>query len=144
MKHNIKVGPRLNGGYEGELDVVVFDPVRQKILHFEPSTDANSWEERRKTYEKKFRLGRSYICSTVFPWLPNDIEIEHIAIFFSVKGGEMDFLNGRALSIDYLIKTIRTEIQNEGPLSKKAIPEKYPILRSIQLVLCGYTKVLPD
>jgi len=50
------------------------------------------------------------------------------------------FLGKKAMSIDDLVKMIRDEIQKMGRVGKKAIPEQYDLLRTIQLVVCGYVK----
>src|SRR3990172_12046888 len=140
VKANIKVGRLRHGGYAVELDVVIFDPKRNRIIHYEPSTDAAGWKERIPKYRRKFALGRKYIHKVVFPWLPKRLPIEQIAVFFNADGRK--FLSGKAISIDMLVKKIRVEIEEVGPLGANAIPESYNILRTIQLVACGYRKPL--
>lgn len=142
VKTNVKVGRRSQGGYAGELDVVIYDPSKGRIVHFEPSTDATAWEKRIPKYRRKFDLGKKHIRSTVFPWLPKDIPIEQIAVFFNVKDGEREFLDGKAMSIDFLIRRIKDDIEKMGRVGANAIPENFNILRTIQLVLCGYRKPL--
>src|SRR5580700_62033 len=85
VKTNIKVGKRPRGGWDGELDVVIYDPENKKIIHYEPSTDVSSWETRYKKYRRKFILGRKYIRKDVFPWLPKNLPIEQRAVFFNAK-----------------------------------------------------------
>jgi hypothetical protein len=140
VRRNVKVGRRDRGGYAGELDVVVYDPTTGKVIHYEPSTDASTWDKRAATYERKFKAGRDYIAKEVLPWLKPDFEPEQIAVFFNVPERRRAFLGKKAMSIDDLVKMIRDEIQKMGRVGKKAIPEQYDLLRTIQLVVCGYVK----
>lgn len=48
VRRNVRVGPRPKGGHIAELDVVAYHPARKHLVHIEPSSDANSWEEREK------------------------------------------------------------------------------------------------
>jgi hypothetical protein len=142
VRKNVKVGPLDHGGYEGELDVVVYEPESGKVIHYEPSTDATTWVNREKRYKRKFDLGRKYIPKDVLPWLklPPDYELEQIAVFFRVPERRRAFQGGRAMSIDELVKMIRDDIQKRGRVGKSAIPEQYDLLRVIQLVVCGYVR----
>jgi hypothetical protein len=142
VRKNVKVGPLDHGGYEGELDVVVYDPESCKVIHYEPSTDATTWAERGKRYKRKFKLGKEYISRDVFPWLklPGSFELEQIAVFFQVPEHRRAFEGGRAMSIDELVKMIRDDVEKRGRVGKSAIPEQYDLLRTIQLVVCGYRR----
>jgi hypothetical protein len=142
VRKNIRVGKRTRGGYEGELDVVAYDPASNKVIHYEPSVDAHDWAKREKRYKLKFDLGKKHIPLEVFPWLKPDFQLEQIAVFYLVSEKRKTFLDGRAMSIDELVKMIRDEVVKEGQASKKAIPEQYDLLRTIQLVKCGYVKPL--
>jgi hypothetical protein len=44
------------------------------------------------------------------------------------------------ISVDELTKEIKKKVINLGIMAKKAIPESYPLLRTIQLVTNGYYK----
>ncbi|HJX82925.1 MAG TPA: hypothetical protein VJ723_01130, partial [Candidatus Angelobacter sp.] len=46
VKKNIKVGPLAHGGWEMELDIIGYNPSLQKLVHYEPSIDADPWEKR--------------------------------------------------------------------------------------------------
>ena len=140
VRKNVKVGRRDRGGYAGELDVVVYDPTTGKVIHYEPSTDASTWEKRAAKYERKFKAGRTYIATEVLPWLKPDFALEQIAVFFQVPEHRRAFQGAKAISIDDLVKMIRDEIQKQGRVGKNAIPEQYDLLRTIQLVVCGYVK----
>ncbi len=141
VKKNVRVGRRRElGGYDGELDVVVYNPATGKVIHYEPSTDASSWEKRAEKYEHKFQMGRRYISKEVLPWLAPDFELEQIAVFFHVPAHRRAFQGAKAISIDELVGMIRDKIKKEGRVGKNAIPEQYDLLRTIQLLICGYMK----
>jgi len=140
VRKNIKVGRRDRGGYDGELDVVVYNPQSGRVIHYEPSTDATTWPKRKEKYKRKFELGKKYISTEVFPWLKPGFKLEQIAVFFLVPENRRDFQGGRAISIDELVKMIRDDIEKQGRVGKNAIPEQYDLLRMIQLVVCGYVK----
>lgn len=140
IKRNIKVGKRAKGGWEMELDVVAYHPTLNKLLHVEASLDAHSWVIREQRYIKKFTLGEKYILTEVFTWLPPGTAIERIAIFPQVAG--RNILAGAKLrSVDDFMLEIKTKVLNEKVMSKSAIPEQYPLLRTIQLALVGYHRL---
>lgn len=140
VRKNVKVGRRERGGYAGELDVVVYDPTTGKVIHYEPSTDATTWEKRAAKYARKFKMGRDYIAKDAMPWLKPGFELEQIAVFFQVPEHRREFQGAKAISIDELVRMIRDEIQKRGRVGKNAIPEQYDLLRTIQLLVCGYVK----
>jgi hypothetical protein len=84
VRRNVQVGKRPQGGYECELDIVAFHPRLQKLVHIEPSLDANRWEKREQRYTKKFEAGRRYIPA-LFEGLTLPSDLEQIALF--VFGG---------------------------------------------------------
>lgn len=79
VRRNVKVAKRARGGHEGELDIVAFHPVHKKLVHVEPSMDSDSWPQREKRYELKFRLGREHIPK-IFAGFEPLPEIESIAL----------------------------------------------------------------
>lgn len=80
VRRNVHVGLRPKGGYECELDVVAFRPTDKKLVHIEPSLDADSWEHREKRYAKKFAAGKKYIPK-LSEALDVPVEIDQIALF---------------------------------------------------------------
>jgi hypothetical protein len=46
IRRNTKVGRLAHGGWEMELDIVGYHPQTQKLVHYEPSIDALSWDKR--------------------------------------------------------------------------------------------------
>lgn len=139
---NVKVGRLAHGGWEMELDILGYHPRDKALVHYEPSIDALSWEKREARYKKKFEAGRKYIFSDVFAWLPPQTPLEQIAVFISHPKDRHDIAGGRILSIDELMATIRGKVAERGIMASNAIPEKYPLLRTIQLSHAGYYKAI--
>ncbi len=142
VKQNIKVGRLKHGGWEMELDVIAFDLRSGHLIHLEPSIDAHSWSTREKRFEKKFKAAKKHIFTEVFTWLDRKTKIEQIAVLVSHPQGR-DLLAGeKIISIDELLLEIKQNIRKCGIIAKNAIPEQYPLLRTIQLSENGYYKSL--
>lgn len=143
LRTNIWVGKLPKGGWEGELDIVGFHPKDERVVHYETSLDAWSWERRREKYTKKFETGRKYIFEEVFPSLNGSgIEIESVAVLPSrPRDGATTIGGGRLLSVDELVLDIRRCV-SQHPVFGEAIPESYPLLRTIQMAEAGYKKRL--
>lgn len=141
VRRNTKVGKLAHGGWAMELDIVGYNPHTGTIVHYEPSTDAHTWAKREERFGAKFACGREYIFTELFTWLSEDIEIEQIAICPSHPKGRDTLGGGRLVSIDEFIHEVRTAVAAKGPLRQHAISETYPLLRTIQLMMCGYNSV---
>jgi hypothetical protein len=144
VKRNFKVGRLKHGGWEMELDVMAYHPITNDLVHYEPSLDADAWTQREKRYHKKFVAGRKYILSDVFKWLPKRTKIRQIAVFNSHPANRNEIAGGTIQSVDELMAEIRTDIMRQGLMAKKAIPEQFPRLRTLQLSHCGYYKLVDD
>ncbi len=138
VRRNIQVGPRSKGGYECELDVVAFHPTKHHLVHIEPSMDADSWAKREARYTKKFEAGRKYIPA-LFEGidLPNDIE--QIALLgFASNRNVKTLAGGRVMTTSELFVEIVSEISGKK-VAKAAVPEQYPLLRTLQFA-CEHRK----
>jgi hypothetical protein len=138
VRRNVKVGRRSLGGWEMELDVIAFDPRSKDLVHIEPSLDANSWAERERRFAKKFRAARKYVFTHIFDWLPATTPMRQVAVFASHPKGRDSIAGGSLISVDELVTEIRRAIEEVGVLARNAIPEQYPLLRTIQYVSNGY------
>lgn len=143
VKRNERVGRRAAGGHEGELDVVAFNPKTNHLIHVETSTDADSWAGREKRFGKKFALGVTHI-KVLFDGLrlPDTIEKKAVFAFGSdrnhktVGGGQVQ------LAEDFILEILR-ELKGTSFLSR-AVPEKYPILRVLQMITERRGKVIGE
>lgn len=142
VKSNIKVGRLNHGGYKGELDIVAYNPHSKHLIHLEPSTDANNWATRDQRYTKKIEAGKEFIFTEVFTWLDPNTQLEQIAILNSHPQDRHTLAGGAIKSIDELMLEIKQKVHQNGVASQYAIPEQYPLLRTIQLTINGYHRVL--
>ena len=142
VRQNIKVGPLGHGGWEMELDVVGYHPATQDFVHYEPSIDALSYETREKRYKKKFEAGKNYIRTKIFPWVSMEIPLRQIAVFPNCSHGFREIAGGEVITIDELFAKVRSDIVEIGATHKGAIPETYPLLRTLQISHCGYYRPL--
>ncbi|MFA5928129.1 MAG: hypothetical protein WC838_02355 [Candidatus Margulisiibacteriota bacterium] len=143
VKTNVHVGKRKAGGYEGELDVVAYHPENKHLIHIECSTDAHNWEMREQRFKKKFETGRKHIIPALFPWLTGSgIKLEQMALLALSSVKHSSLAGGKVISVDAMIAIITQKIKQYGKMSSHAIPENYDLLRTIQLVVCGYMGVV--
>jgi hypothetical protein len=142
IRRNTKVGRLPHGGWAMELDVVGYHPHTSHLVHYEPSTDAHPWEKKESRFKAKFEKGRQYILAELFTWLPANLTIEQIAICASRPKARETLGGGRLISIDEFVSDVRQKIATCGPARGNAISEQYPLLRTIQLLTCGYQRPL--
>lgn len=136
VRKNTKVGALAHGGWAMELDVVGWHPGTGQVLHYEPSTDAHSWEKREERYAKKLVAVR-YIQSEVLPNI-QPTSIRHIAVLPAHPVGRDTVAGFELQSIAELMAEIRAAVEERGRGRSSAIPEHWPLLRTVQLVVCGY------
>ena len=142
VRRNVKVGRLAHGGWEGELDIVAYHPKSRNLIHLEPSIDGLSWPRREERFSKKFRAGKKYIFTDVFPWLNASTPLKQVAVLVS-RGANHDTLaGGDVRTIDEITKEIRDKVASEGLMASAAVPEQFDLLRTIQLVESGYYRRL--
>ncbi len=142
VKRNTKVGRLGHGGWEMELDIIGYHPESGSVVHYEPSIDALSWEKRETRYKKKFEAGRKYIFSAIFPWLPSSTPLKQIAVFINHPRGRDTIAGGAIISIDEFMNEVRAKVVACGIMARNAIPEQYPLLRTVQLSHVGYGRAI--
>ncbi len=132
---NIRFGETGHGGHIGEMDVIAYHPKTKEFIHIECSTDAWSWEEKRKVFTKKFQNAEKYY-EEVFSF--NKKRIKKIAITgFSVPRQNpektMDLGNGiKIILIPEFVSSIAEELSKINPWNCAIDESSYPLLRSIQ------------
>lgn len=134
VRRNVPVGKRSKGGYEVELDVVAFNPATRRVVHVEPSMDAESWATRERRFRKKFDAGREHIPG-LFPGFEVPEEIEQIAILiFASKANHPTLGGGQVLLVSDLMREIMEELSDKK-ISENAVPEHHALLRTLQFVV---------
>ena len=143
VKRNERVGRRRKGGHEGELDVIGYNPKEKKLIHIETSTDADSWAKREERFTKKFKTGEKFI-KQLFEGLDLPTEIERKVIFAFGSDAHHKTVGGGKVQLaeDFIIEILR-QLKSVSFLSR-AVPEKYPILRVLQMITEHKTKVLEE
>lgn len=133
VRRNVLVGKRSKGGHECELDVVAFHPAERRLLHYEPSMDADSWAEREERFSNKFAAGLRYI-PTLFAGIEIPAKIEQIAVlgFASVRN-KKTLAGARIQLASELVDEILTGLRDKR-LAKEAVPEQFPLVRTLQYV----------
>lgn len=142
VKRNIRVGKRPEGGWEMELDIIAFDPHTNHLIHAEPSLDSNSWARREERFKKKFDAGRKYIFSEVFTWLDPSTPVEQVAVLVSHSRDRESLAGGSVRTVDNFVAEVRSKIRDRGLVSRNAIPEQFPLLRTMQLTHNGYYRAV--
>lgn len=131
VRRNIQVGRRDKGGYECELDVVAFCPERNRLVHIEPSTDAHTWTTREQRYAKKFEAGRKYIPG-IFNGIKLPDDIEQIALLgYGSKANVQTLAGGKIMTSAEFLAEITAGIAGRS-IARAAIPEQFPLLRTVQ------------
>ncbi len=131
VRKSVLVGKRPNGGFEGELDVVGFNPLTGHLLHVECSLDAHPWDKRESRFALKFERGRKYI-----PGLFNGLAVDHIpdqvALMGLGGGGRSELGGGRLIWVSDFVSEILERLALLNP-AKEAVPSTLPLLRTLQL-----------
>jgi hypothetical protein len=135
VRTNIHARKRQAGGWDVELDVLAYSPSKQEVLHIETSGDAVSWGERKRRFlEKKFILSKQdyqEILGAEFQ------RLKRIAVVGQTKSTRADIDWGgdiEVILIPNFLREIATALRKRD-IMNEAVPESYPILRSIQMIL---------
>jgi hypothetical protein len=135
VRRNVKVGRLSHGGWEGELDIVAYQPRENHLLHVEPSIDAHPWAKRQARFEKKFKAGQKYIKGELFPWLGPDVIPEQWAVIVGGDKTHQVIGGGKVVPVRKMIQRITNFVRTLGAPERNAIPEIYPLLRTVQFVI---------
>jgi Holliday junction resolvase-like predicted endonuclease len=147
VRTNIRFGRNAtgHGGHVGEIDVVAYNPTTQHFVHIEASTDADSWEDRKNKFIRKFSDAREYYME-IFPFKQMNTQITQIALVgfnrnqrseieeWTTRAPEGSSLGDITIKVNHIpnfFDEINTELNNKDP-QRDAIPETFPLLRAIQ------------
>lgn len=134
VRRNVKVGKLPRGGYAGELDIIAYHPTIEHLFHVEPSGDAHTWEKREQRFKKKFDAGREHI-SEILPWLPKEIKFSQWAVLWASDKNHSKVGGGTVVPIWKLYRMVAEDVIANGPPAGSAIPENFPLLRTMQFTL---------
>lgn len=140
VKKRVCVGRTVASFHALTLDVIAFAPDKNRAIHVEASIDSSTWADREEKFQQKIQGAKTYFAETPYKWLHPDIELEHVAIFVNRPKRMPKLLNATLYSIDEFMAEIRRDVLNAGYVSRGAIPSVYPMMRTIQLVECGYIR----
>jgi hypothetical protein len=135
VRTNVKARRLPHGGWGMEVDVLAYEPHTKLLLHIEPTSDADSWPERKKRFlTKKFILSHGEYEEIVGAQIS---KVRKIAIVGYGHYAKVDLNWGddiEVVLIPLFIKQIATKLKGQHP-AKEAVPEGYPILRGMQMML---------
>lgn len=132
VQTNVKFGKLMAGGYEGEMDVVAFHPQEKVLVHVETSSDADSWEGRKRRFARKFKGANKYY-SELFQFGYHSVEKIAIVGFGRTRPKSVSFDDGVVIkTVPEFIAEIAADLKGRNP-AKQAVPEHWPILRAMQL-----------
>ena len=135
VRTNVRARKRAAGGWDAELDVLAYQPSSRTLLHIETSGDAESWRERERRFlTKKFVFSKAEYEEILGS--PVD-RIHRKAIVGWSQSPKTDLNWGEdieVLTVPDFLSQIVSELRNRD-FMREAVPESYPILRTIQMTL---------
>lgn len=133
VRTSVQVGPRSNGGFAGELDVVALNPKTEHLLHVECSLDTDSEQNREARFKLKLERGRKYIRDA-FYGIPIPDTLEQIVVLQFASGNTRSYGGGRLVTVREFVHEMQNGLEGTSP-SSGAVPSSLPLLRTIQLAL---------
>jgi hypothetical protein len=142
VRTSVKVGKRPRGGWNGELDVVGFHPAHRHFLHVECSIDADTWKDRQNTFERKFDMGRKH-ARELFSGMALPTALDQVVVhgYASAVDQHRDLGGGRLITSQELTAEIACGIP--ATAWTNAVPEKYPLLRTLQFARMAGARIEP-
>jgi len=131
VRKAVLVGRRAKGGFDGELDVVGYNPKSGHVIHVECSLDSDKWDRREERFTLKFERGRKYI-PTLFHDLPEDYQLNQVALLGFGGSQRTELGGGRIVWVQDFIGDILDHLGHKSP-AKEAVPSTLPLLRTMQL-----------
>ena len=117
---------------------MAFHSGQRSLVQIEPSLDTNSWAKRAIRYSKKFDAGRKYIPG-LFPDMDLPKGIDQIALFVHAGSAQKWLAGGRVVSIRAFMEQVRADIGGRK-VGRAAIPERFPLLRTLQFAVQYWEK----
>jgi hypothetical protein len=138
----VRVGKRAKGGWDGELDVVAFHPSRQHFLHVECSIDAHNWDKREARFVKKFDFGRKH-ARELFSGMNLPTSLDQVVVHGYLSAPERHRVlgGGRLITSEELTAEIMHSLPER--MWSSAVPEQFPLLRTLQIAKMAGARVPP-
>jgi len=135
VRTNVRARKRAAGGWDAELDVLAYQPSSRTLLHIETSGDAESWKERKHRFlTKKFVFSKAEYEEI----LGSPIDSIHRKAIVGWSQSPTTDLNWgediEVIAVPTFLSQIVSELRNRD-FVREAVPESYPILRTIQMTL---------
>jgi len=140
IRRNIQFGVGTQGGREGEIDLLAFNPSTKEAIHIETAVPSLSYKEFGESHRKKFEGAEKYYKELLNPNInPNSVKkisIVHtssiprkdsIKTFESIAGSKL-------IHLSVLLDEIITELEKQDPKSH-IIEESYSLLRMSQILI---------
>ena len=133
VRVNVRALKRLQGGWDGELDVLAFHPQNNELIHVEPSWDSHKWDKREARFRKKFRYTKK-MYEDILGLPINKLRQR------AITGGTLkipkntDWGSIEVLTVPMFISEVKTYLLDKRP-SEKVIPENLLCLRSMQFTI---------
>jgi len=135
VRTNVRARKRQRGGWDAELDVLAYLPRTQTLIHIEASGDADSWDQRKSRFlSKKFVLSVPEYCELLGCEIA---ELDRVALvgWSNTVKADLSWGDGiRVVLIPDFLREIATFLRSRDPM-RQAVPESYPMLRSIQMTV---------
>jgi len=135
VKTNIRAKKLKTGGYRHELDVLGYLPEEGLLVHIETSGDSDSLATNKKKFQnKKFVLSdKEYEAILGVPIKA----VRRIAVFGQAKNPKIRLDLGKDIEVWFVHELVRIgadEVRDKDLMSE-GVPEKYPILRTMQMMV---------
>ncbi len=133
VRTNVKFGKLKTGGYQGEADILALDMEKKILTHIECSIASLNDEELSKMAKKKFSLKDEEYMNLIK--LPEGTKISRKFIINNTDKRRQDLMPD---GVEHqTTREFLREIYNhiDSDLMRNAIPENYPILRGIQMIM---------
>jgi len=133
VRRNVPVGPKPGGGFDTELTILAVHLGQRRVVQVEPSMDAHSWEKREKRYRDRFDAGQRFIPGLLGNFEPA-APIRQVALIgLGSRLNHPTLGGGEVLTLpDFLAEIIASV--GEVADASGAVPQQYPILRTLQFV----------
>lgn len=124
VKTNVRFGPRANGGYIGEVDVLAAKPRTRELVHIEVFGDAPRSEDYPDRIRKKFERAEPFYSGMV----EMEFELPQRIAIVTIGTPKIPIDGVATMNVDALMREIKAVVYTYNG----AIPERYGYLRAIQ------------